>query len=79
MSTALQPTTISFHAKPQPSFNKNFDLLIRNLHEWQDNGYEVFICSDNPKQLARLQAIFKELKANVSLAPRGNGPLRRVH
>jgi transcription-repair coupling factor (superfamily II helicase) len=69
MSTALQPTTISFHAKPQPSFNKNFDLLIRNLHEWQDNGYEVFICSDNPKQLARLQAIFKELKANVAWHP----------
>ena len=61
--------TISFAAKPQPSFNKNFDLLIRSLHDWKAAGYDIFICSDNPKQLDRLRAIFKDLKANIEWLP----------
>ena len=69
-STAYRPPSIvTFHAKPQPSFNKNFNLLIRTLHELRTSGYEIYICSDNPKQLARLQAIFKELKANLEWHP----------
>ncbi len=58
-------TTILFHSKPQPSFNKNFDLLIRHLHEMKAAGYETYICSENPKQFDRLAAIFKELKADL--------------
>jgi len=60
---------IQFHSKPQPSFNKNFELLIRSMHEWHASGYETYICSDNVKQLERLAAIFKELKANVEWLP----------
>ena len=63
--TQVAPTTIPFHSKPQPSFNKNFDLLIRHLHEMKAAGYETYICSENPKQFDRLSAIFKELKANL--------------
>ncbi len=59
------PSIIPFHSKPQPSFNKNFDLLIRHLHEMKAAGYETYICSENPKQFDRLSAIFKELKANL--------------
>jgi len=61
--------TIPFHSKPQPSFNKNFDLLIRHLHEMKAAGYETYICSENPKQFDRLAAIFKELKAEVQFLP----------
>lgn len=61
--------TITFQAKPQPSFNKNFDLLIRHLHEMKAAGYETYICSENPKQFERLAAIFKELKADVAFLP----------
>ena len=64
-----QPPVLKFQAKPQPSFNKNFDLLIRHLHDNQASGYESFIFSDNTKQLARLQSIFKELKAKVQWHP----------
>lgn len=60
---------LSFTAKPQPSFNKNFDLLIRSLHDWKAAGYELFICSENKKQLDRLLAIFKDLKANIEWVP----------
>jgi len=63
------PTSIPFHSKPQPSFNKNFDLLIRHLHEMKAAGYETYICSENPKQFDRLAAIFKELKADVAFLP----------
>jgi transcription-repair coupling factor (superfamily II helicase) len=69
-SVALRaPQPIPFHAKPQPSFNKNFDLLIRHLHEMKAAGYETYICSENPKQFDRLAAIFKELKADVAFLP----------
>ncbi|MBK6933394.1 MAG: transcription-repair coupling factor [Saprospirales bacterium] len=64
-----QPSALAFHTKPQPSFNKNFNLLLRALHELRASGYEIYICSDNPKQLVRLQAIFKELKANIEWYP----------
>ncbi len=67
--TQLSPLTINFHSKPQPSFNKNFDLLIRHLHEMKAAGYETYICSENPKQFDRLAAIFKELKADVAFLP----------
>ena len=60
---------IPFHTKPQPSFNKNFDLLIRHLHENKAAGYETYIFSDNVKQLDRLRAIFKDLKAQVEWLP----------
>jgi transcription-repair coupling factor (superfamily II helicase) len=61
--------TIDFHAQPQPSFNKNFDLLIRQLHQYKAAGYETYICSDNPKQFDRLATIFRELKAKVEFLP----------
>jgi transcription-repair coupling factor (superfamily II helicase) len=69
MSPSAAPVLINFSGKPQPSFNKNFDLLIRTLREWQEKGYEIFICSDNPKQLNRLQAIFRDLNAGVKWHP----------
>lgn len=56
---------IPMNGKPQPSFNKNFELLIRQLHDYKAAGLEVFIFSDNPKQLDRLSGIFKDLKADV--------------
>ena len=65
----MSHTTIPFHTKPQPSFNKNFDLLIRHLHENKAAGYETYIFSDNVKQLDRLRAIFKDLKAQVEWLP----------
>ncbi len=61
--------SIVFDAKPQPSFNKNFDLLIRSMHEWKASGFEVFICSENVKQFDRLHAIFRDLKAKVEWLP----------
>lgn len=54
---------ISFNTKPQPSFNKNFDLLLKNLNENSTEGIRNIILSDNPKQTERIQTIFNDLKA----------------
>jgi transcription-repair coupling factor (superfamily II helicase) len=47
--------------KPQPSFNKNFDLLVENLVENEKKGFTNIICSENEKQTERLNNIFAEL------------------
>ncbi|NTW23293.1 MAG: transcription-repair coupling factor, partial [Lentimicrobium sp.] len=53
-----------FNMLPQPSFNKNFDLLLQNLDENSASGIRNLILSDNPKQTERIQTIFSDLKAN---------------
>lgn len=61
--------TIDCRAKPQPSFNKNFDLLIRNLLENTSGGITNYIFASNPKQIERFYSIFKDLDAGVRWEP----------
>lgn len=58
---------IELKSQQQPSFNRNFELLIQDLKSRQAQGFECFIFSDNPKQLTRLEAIFSDMKAGISL------------
>ncbi len=62
-------TTIDCRAKPQPSFNKNMDLLIRNLLENTSSGLTNFLLAGNPKQIERFYSIFKDLEAGVRFEP----------
>ncbi|PVX50861.1 transcription-repair coupling factor (superfamily II helicase) [Balneicella halophila] len=57
---------LTFNISPQPSFNKNFDLLIAKLKEYSDDGISTYILSENSKQLERLKAIFEDKQANVA-------------
>jgi len=59
----LSTSIINFNQKPQPSFNKNFDLLIANLKENKSKGFENFFLTDNVKQAERLISIFNDLLA----------------
>jgi len=52
---------IVFNQKPQPSFNKNFDLLIANLKENKTKGFRNYFLTDNTKQAERLISIFNDL------------------
>lgn len=61
--------TVAYHAKPQPSFNKNFNLLISHFNEHSAKGIENFLFTDNNKQIERFYAIFEDLKAEVSFHP----------
>ena len=51
---------IEFSTTPQPIFHKQFTLLEDNILEKQEAGYEVYILSDNEKQLERLRQIFSD-------------------
>jgi transcription-repair coupling factor (superfamily II helicase) len=61
--------TIEFQTIPQPAFNRQFDLLIKNLTEYQQKKYSIFLFSENPKQLERLHVIFTDLKADIPVIP----------
>ena len=60
---------IDFDHAPQPSFNKNFDLLIENLQQNTEKGYANFLFSSNEKQVERLEKIFEDLDAKVEFTP----------
>src|SRR5574344_2020035 len=49
---------IDFAVLPQPSFNKNFDILSQDILNRTLDGYKVLISSNNPKQIERLRNIF---------------------
>lgn len=55
---------VNFKTSPQPSFNKNFELLIADLTQNTLKGYINIILSDNPNQVKRLYAIFDDIYAN---------------
>jgi transcription-repair coupling factor (superfamily II helicase) len=54
-----------FNSSPQPSFNKNFGLLARNLEERINEGFRNLILCENEKQIERLRDIFREIHGNV--------------
>lgn len=62
-------TDIAYHTKAQPAFNRQFDLLIKNLQGFESEQYNIFIFADQAKQLERLHSIFTDLKAEIQLTP----------
>ena len=67
--TTRHSSLITYNAKSQPAFNKNFSLLIDNLNGNTKAGIENFIFTENPKQIERFYAIFEDLEANVKFEP----------
>ena len=62
-SKAIFRTTkkFEFHIQPQPSFNKQFDLLLNNLSENHFNGYKNYLFCSNEAQAKRFHDIFETL------------------
>jgi transcription-repair coupling factor (superfamily II helicase) len=50
-----------FHIQPQPSFNKQFDLLLNNLSDNHFNGYKNYLFCSNEAQAKRFHDIFETL------------------
>ena len=61
--------SIQFNTKPQPSFNKQFDLLIANLQENTKSGFTNYLFCDNEKQAKRFDNIFKDVDQDVVYEP----------
>ena len=61
--------SIEFKTKSQPAFNRQFDLLIRDLKSWETKKYAIYLFAENPKQLERLYSIFADLNAEIHFTP----------
>ena len=62
-------STIEFHTRPQPAFNRQFDLLIRDLKTLEAKKFTLYLFAENPRQLERLHTIFEDLKAEIPFTP----------
>ncbi len=58
-------TEITFNTKPQPAFNKKFDLLIENLNQFKAQGYTNYIFCASEQQAKRFHAIFEDANEHV--------------
>ncbi len=58
-----------FDVVPQPSFNRQFELLIKDLKQHELAKHPIYIFAENPKQLERLYSIFTDLKAEIQFVP----------
>ena len=56
---------VSFAMRPQPSFNKRFELLIEHFKEKYNEGYTNYICCVSAQQAQRFLDIFEELHQQV--------------
>ncbi len=52
--------SIRFNITPQPSFNKNFELLTEDIRKRLEEGYRVRIYGEKQSQLDRLQSILSQ-------------------
>ena len=51
---------VRFSIAPQPSFNKNFELLSEDIRKNLENGYRVRIYGEKQSQLDRLKSILSQ-------------------
>ncbi|MCK0107728.1 transcription-repair coupling factor [Flavobacteriaceae bacterium S0825] len=58
--------TIEFNISPQPSFNKQFDLLIDNLNTNHNKGYTNYISCVSEQQAKRFHDIFDDVEQDVN-------------
>ena len=56
---------VEFQVGPQPSFNKQFNLLIEELNSKHDLGYHNFICCSSSQQAQRFYDIFETIDNQV--------------
>jgi transcription-repair coupling factor (superfamily II helicase) len=57
--------SIEFNTKPQPSFNKQFNLLIEDLNSNYDKGFTNYIACVSEQQAKRFQDIFDDSHLEV--------------
>src|SRR5690554_5901514 len=56
---------ITFNTKPQPAFNKHFNLLIENLNQNTADGYKNYIFCSTEQQAKRFRDIFRDAEQHV--------------
>ena len=56
---------LNFKTKPQPSFNKQFELLIDDLNKNHNKGFTNIICCVSEQQAKRFHDIFEDMDTEV--------------
>ena len=65
-SSTVEPSqTITFNTTPQPTFNKQFNLLIDNLNANHEKGYINYIACVSEQQAKRFHDIFDDVEQKV--------------
>lgn len=59
----------TFQIRTQPAFNRQFDLLIKDLQQWESKKFTTYIFAENPRQLERLHSIFVDLQVEIHFVP----------
>ncbi len=70
LSERRADVVVEFSTRPQPKFNKNFEVLASDIISSGQRGYQTYIMSRNKAQIERLQNIFyqigyKQLEVNA--------------
>ncbi len=56
---------LEFKTRPQPAFNRQFELLIKDLKAHEAAGFAIYLFADQAKQLERLHSIFTDLNTEI--------------
>ncbi len=62
---ASTESDLNFNTKPQPSFNKQFNLLIDNLNTNTEKGFKNYIFCSSEQQERRFHDIFEDTEQHV--------------
>jgi transcription-repair coupling factor (superfamily II helicase) len=65
IATPSNTNVVQFNTKPQPSFNKQFDLLIENFLQNTEEGYTNYLFCDSEKQAERFHDIFNDVDTKI--------------
>ncbi|NQV77409.1 MAG: transcription-repair coupling factor, partial [Lutibacter sp.] len=65
MLNQVQHDVVSFNTKPQPSFNKHFELLMEDFHKNTENGFKNYLFCDSQKQADRFHDIFNDIGKEI--------------
>lgn len=65
----VENVIFDFKQKPQPPFNKNFEMLGDNLRNNYKQNYTNLICSSQPQQIERLEKIFEDRQEDAPFTP----------
>ncbi len=69
----LAKEEMELNTRPQPAFNRQFDLLIKDLKAHEAAGYQIFLFAEQVKQLERLNSIFTDLNTEIQFTPVARG------
>ncbi len=65
ITNSSEKASVSFKTQPQPSFNKQFNLLIENLNTNDADGYKNYLFCSSEQQAKRFHDIFEDADQKV--------------